>query len=69
MGSNVCDVRHPGFVWSLDIEPAIKRVVDGQRGLATIRAGTALVVDLGTDTRQLRQPRNTVWAARLAHIH
>jgi hypothetical protein len=69
VGANVGDVGHPGLVRRLHVEPAVERVVDGERRLASIRAGTALVADLRPDPGLPRQPSDPARTAALAHVH
>ena len=66
--ADVGDVRHPSPIGSSDIELPIQNVVDRQGWLATVAPRPTLVADLRLDTRQLRQPGDTVRAAGLALI-
>ena len=60
MRLDVGDVCYPDFIWGLDMELPVEGIVDHDRRLATIAGGAALVADLRSDPRKLRQSGDPV---------
>ena len=67
-GPDVGDVCHPGPIRGSNVELPIQSVVGREGWLAAIAPRPTLVTDLRLDTRQPRQPGDTVRAASLALI-
>ena len=65
---DVCDVGDPKAIGRVHIKLTVKCVIDDQRRLAAVLAGTALVSDLRFDTSTFCQSCNAVRATSLPLI-